>query len=449
MTVTNWTATFANLVAQSLPNDEAITSAQKGVLDYLASSLTAGQTATGTLLMRWFDEEGGHADVPLIGMYKKVSARQAAFFNGYLGHALDLDDVHTDVRGHPSTVILPALLSVAATGSYSGRRFLEAYVVGVEVMARLGLAIGSKHYTKGWHNTATLGGIAAACACAYLQKFSAEKTELSIGLAATQSSGMRNQFGTEVKPLHAGFAAEQGYVATKLTELGLVGSNDTLDGENGFLTLYGDGTEFANTLTSSWGESWKISTPGLWFKIYPFCSAAFHAADACQELLNQYTLTLEDIQMIEVIYPPKGDAALIHTHPQTGDEGRFSVEYIVGLFLTKRTATLSDFTHEAIPSSIRNVMNKVTRQYDVTIKPSPHAVPKGRFTIVRIHLENGTILKSRVDAPFGSTDKPLSMGQLEQKLNDGCSEVQANHIKQAVHDLDKASTLNELIDAIR
>lgn len=447
--MTNWTTTLANLVTHSMPNDEAIASAKKGLLDYLASSLTAGQTETGTLLMRWFDEEGGHADVPLIGMYKNASARQAALFNGYLGHALDLDDVHTDVRGHPSTVILPALLSVAATGSFSGRRFLEAFAIGVEVMARLGLTIGAQHYTKGWHNTATLGGIAAACACAYLQRFSAEKIELTIGLAATQSSGMRKQFGTEVKPLHAGFAAEQGYVAAKLTALGLIGSRRTLDGENGFLSLYGDGTDYADALTSNWGDSWKISKPGLWFKLYTFCSAAFHAADACHELLSQDTFILEDIQKIEVIYPPGGDAALIHTHPQTGDEGRFSVEYIVALFLTNRTATLSDFTHEAIPSSIRQVMNKVTRQYDATIKPSPHAVPKGRFTIVRVHLENGNILESRVDAPLGSTDKPLSMDQLEQKLDDSCSVAQAVQIKQAVHGLDKATTLSELIKAIR
>ncbi|WYP26329.1 MmgE/PrpD family protein [Alkalihalobacillus sp. FSL W8-0930] len=447
--MTCWTSTLSHLVAHSEPSDEAILSAKKGLLDYLASSLTAGQTATGKLLMRWFDEEGGHADVPLLGMHKNASARQATLFNGYLGHALDLDDVHTDVRGHPSTVILPALLSVAATGSYTGKRFLEAYVVGVEVMARLGLSIGNQHYTKGWHNTATLGGIAAACACAYLQEFTAEKIERAIGLAATQSSGMRNQFGTEVKPLHAGFAAENGYTASKLTELGLAGSNDTLDGESGFLTLYGDGAEHANQLTEGWGDSWKISKPGLWFKLYSFCSAAFHAADACKELISQYTFTLEDIQRIEVIYPPKGDSALIHTRPQTGDEGRFSVEYIVALFLTNRTATLSDFTDEVIPESIRHVMNMVTRQYDATIRPSPHAVPKGRFTIVRIHLENGTTIESRVDAPLGSTDKPLSIDQLIQKLNAACSAVQVKQIKQAVHGLDAASTMDELIEAIR
>ena len=108
------------------------------------------------------DQEGGQPLAPIIGQDRKATMSQAALVNGYMGHALDFDDVHSDVRGHPSTVILPTLLSLSGNGQVTGRRFLQAYIVGVEIMARLGQAIGNSHYLRGWHNTSTLGVIAAA-----------------------------------------------------------------------------------------------------------------------------------------------------------------------------------------------------------------------------------------------------------------------------------------------
>ena len=120
---------------------------------------------------------------------------QAALVNGYMGHALGFDDVHSDVRGHPSTVILPTLLSLSANGQVTGKRFLQTYIVGVEIMARLGQAIGNSHYLRGWHNTSTLGIIAAAAAGGFLKEFSAIQLAQTLGSAATQAGGLRNQFG--------------------------------------------------------------------------------------------------------------------------------------------------------------------------------------------------------------------------------------------------------------
>ena len=446
--MTNITSTLAELVVHSKPDSEALKSAQKGLIDYFASSLTAKDSGTGKHLKEWFKEEGGHMQVPLIGQHTSASAKQAALFNGYLGHALDLDDVHTEVRGHPSTVIIPALLSAGASGEFSGKRFLEAYTIGVEVMARMGLAIGNEHYTKGWHNTATLGGIAAACACAYLKEFTVKQTERVIGLAATQASGMRNQFGTETKPLHAGLAAEQAYSSVRFIEFGLSSSRESLDGENGFLNLYGADEHQADLLTSDWGHSWRITSPGLWFKVYPFCSAAFHAADATFELLTQSNVQVENIQRIEVIFPPGGDAALVNKCPKNTDEGRFSVEYVVALILIKKSVSLDDFNQGTIGADIRALMDKINRRHDPDITASRRSAPKGRFTIVRLFQEDGEVLEARVDAPTGSPQKPLKLSQLEQKLRDSCDETQFENIKKAVNELSSVEQLTNLLKAL-
>ena len=135
-----------------------------------------------------------------------------------MGHALDYDDVHSDVRGHPSSVILPALFALASGREISGKSFLDAYIIGVEFMARLGQAVGTASYLKGWHNTSLLGGVAATFAGARLLGFTPAETQNAVGIAVSQAGGLRVQFGTEMKPLHAGLAAQQAVQSIEWTQ---------------------------------------------------------------------------------------------------------------------------------------------------------------------------------------------------------------------------------------
>ncbi|MFM1652125.1 MmgE/PrpD family protein [Brevibacillus sp. B_LB10_24] len=419
------TGELARLAVSARPGREAMAAARSGVVDYLASSFAARGDAGIAKLWEVFAAEGGNADVPVIGQQRRASFLQAALLNGYLGHALDFDDVHADVRGHPSTVILPALLSVAAAGRLSGERFLAAYAVGVETMARLGLSIGPDHYAKGWHNTATLGTIAAAVAAGYAMGFPEEEMEKAIGFAATQTSGLRAQFGTEAKPLHAGLAAQAGLLAVKLAQSGFGGSRRALDGKLGFFGLYGDLALAEQVLVKDWGKPWKIADPGLWFKVYPFCSAAHHAADAALELANSGAFSAAEIEHVEIAFPPGGDAALVERRPQTGEQGRFSVEYVVALALHGVPLSLGSFANAPIPADILRFMQRIERSYDATVQPAPHAVPKGRFTIVKVITREGRVYAARVDRPRGAPGNCLSPAELQQKLTDALPDDQA------------------------
>ena len=181
-----------------------------GVIDYFASSLQARHEADVHRLLNWIDKEGGNAKAWLVGQKKLVTARQAALFNGFQAHCLDYDDVHSDVRGHPSAVILSALFASVQLDKVQyhidGKRFLTAYVIGIEVMARLGKSVNPKHYERGWHTTLTLGGIAATAAICYL--YNEPFLSQALTLAATQASGLRLVMGTPIKFLHAGLAAQ-------------------------------------------------------------------------------------------------------------------------------------------------------------------------------------------------------------------------------------------------
>ncbi|USD83257.1 MmgE/PrpD family protein [Bacillus safensis] len=434
----------AVLSADPLQDERAIQMAGNGLLDAAASALAAKEDEGIQKLMQLVEQEGGAAQIPVIGQGKKVSRQSAAMLNGYLIHALDYDDVHSDVRGHPSAVIIPALLSQLTDGKGYGERFLAAYITGVEVMARLGESIGKAHYERGWHNTGTLGAIAAVCAIGYLKQVSKEELTKAIGFAGAQSAGMRKQFGSDMKPLQAGLAAKTAVWSMDLACSGFGGNDSVLDGALGFFSLYGDLELAKSRLLEGYGSTWRIVSPGLWFKVYPFCSAAHHAADAIQSLMKEHAFLPEQVRQVEVIFPPGGDAALIEQTPLTGEEGRFSVEYVIALAVFGQTLTLDAFTKKPIPSDMHTWMKRVSRGYDEMIEPHPDAVPKGRFTIVKLTLSDGTTISKRVDIPQGAPGCALSKEDIIQKLSSVTSASQAQQILQAVEEGNNAAYLKLL-----
>ncbi|MGP7816715.1 MmgE/PrpD family protein [Niallia sp. 01092] len=444
------TAKFVQSILNSDPlaSKRVIQYAKMGIIDYLASSYAAKEDYSVKKLCRLIDLEDEKRGAPIIGQSKKASPIQAALINGFIGHALDYDDVHAEVRGHPSTVILPVLFSLAGKNpKIEGARLLAAYIIGVEVMARFGQAVGKDHYVKGWHNTGTLGIIAAAVSGGYLLGFNEEELCKVIGFAATQASGLRFQFGTETKPLHAGLAAQAALQSIDFIEIGLSGSLTGLDGRVGFFSVYGEGADFASPfLLNDWNKSWKIE--GLWFKLYPFCSAACHAADAALELMNETSVKIEEMKEITIIYPPGGDAALVEQNPRTGEQGRFSAEYIVASILLQFPLTLEHFQPVEIKAEIKKLMKIIKREYDESIHPAVDSMPKGRFTIVQIVTNSNEIISKRVDAPKGSPNNPLTLDKLKEKLDNSIEDQALSYcLKQIIDNLpkDKASTFLSIL----
>lgn len=442
----------AILGSQPLHSQSAIVAAQNGVIDWLAVSFLGRHDRGVDKILQILSLEGGAPLVPIIGRQKKSSPSQAALVNGFMAHVLDFDDVHMDVRGHPSAVILPALLSIATVSrtKISGARFLAAYIVGVEAMARLGCSIGEQHYLRGWHNTGTLGTIAAAIAGGYLQQFDITQMQQVIGLAATQASGLRVHFGSETKPLHAGLAAQAAVNSVQFVQAGVQGSKQSFDGELGFLAVYGQGTEQAvDTLLQDWGKDWKISNPGLWFKIYPFCSAAHHAADAAVEIAAQSAFDYRKLKQVEILFPPGGDAALVEREPQTGEQGRFSVEYIVALALMGKPLSLSHFRQHPISSECIRLMKYIKRRYNDKIRPAKQAIPTGRFTIVKVLMKDGQLFEARIDAPRGSPVRPLSRKELEQKLHQAIADDdRANRLLKSIQQLTTLEQITSLFESV-
>ena len=397
------THAFAEAIINSDParDPAAILAARTAIVDFLACALAgAGDRTTGLLAEAIGAALPGNAI--LVGTTRKTDPLVAAVVNAYAGHVLDYDDVHASVRGHPTTVIIPALLALAAERTFTADQMVASYVVGLEAMARLGLSIGAKHYENGFHATATLGTVGAAAAIAHLTRASVETTAIALGLAATQSSGLRLQFGYDAKPYHAGMAARSGLLSARLAAAGFGGAPDFLDNPVGFHSAYAFGAGHLGAVTENWSNPWQIVSPGLTLKAYPCCTASHPVASLGIELHGE-GLREEAIDTITFTYPRGADAALVVSHPTNGIEARFSPEYVFSAALIDGALRLDHFDDQPVQPRLMALASRAGRRHDDSA-PRMSSDPTTRFVILDIALRDGGTITRRFDGLPGVTD---------------------------------------------
>jgi 2-methylcitrate dehydratase PrpD len=304
-------------------------------------------------------------------------------------------------------------------------------------MARLGLALGGWHYEHGFHQTATLGVIGAAAAAAHLLAFDVDAIENTLGLAVTQAAGLRFQFGSEGKPLHAGLAARAGLFAAQLSQGGVQGAPGCLDGPLGFFSVFGGDTAVPERAVQSWGRPWQIVTPGLHFKPYPCCIGSHYAAEAALALRERHALQPGDIAAIRVTFPKGGDIPLQVRRPASGLEGRFSVEYVVAVALTEGALALAAFSDRPVRADLDGLARRVSRHYDLDGPPAA-VDPTARYSVVEIELKNGAIVSQKIDRLSAAAD-------LSTKFMDAVGGDQAlRDLPQLVHTMQSAADLARL-----
>src|SRR5919108_1230705 len=220
---------------------EALDRAKKALADTFAVILAGAASGVAPPLWRYVEQASDSGASPILGGGRTVSAEMAALINGTFGHALDFDDVLSMMPAHPSAVILPALIADLRAGTLSGRALLEAYVMGVEVGGKIGLAITVGHYHRGFHGTGTLAIFSALSALAKRYDIDVPTTRTAFGIASSLASGLQRNFGTMTKPLHAGWASRSALAAADLARSGFTAAPDALEAPAGFFAAYGVG----------------------------------------------------------------------------------------------------------------------------------------------------------------------------------------------------------------
>jgi 2-methylcitrate dehydratase PrpD len=322
---------------------EARETAHHCLLDFLGVTLAGSQELLTDILIGEIVRSEGGKEAGIIGRRERATRLTAALVNGAAGHALDFDDTHATMTGHPSGPVLPALLALAETEGADGRALLAALVAGVELECRIGALLGGGHYAAGFHTTGTVGTFGAAAACSHLLGLDQAGWLHALGLAGTQAAGLKSAFGTMAKPLHAGRAASAGLLSALLARGGFTAQAAILEVRQGFLATHAGAEASAEVLARHAG---RFLIRDTLFKFHAACYLTHAAIEAAGQLRERHGLDPEKIAAVEVrVAPPLLDVCNIEA-PSTGLEGKFSLRAATALALlgedTSDPATFSD-----------------------------------------------------------------------------------------------------------
>ena len=419
----------------------AIPFAHTGFADCIGVMIAGAGEPAPQLVRAMLAPAGGEATL-LFGA-GRASAPEAAWINGTAAHALDFDDVGQ--RGHPSTVLVPAILAEAEAIGASGEAMIVAYAAGYETWAELVRREPDQHHNKGWHPTGMFGAIGAAAACASLRRLDAAQAAHAIALAASQSAGLMSNFGTMTKPFHAGRSAHAGVVSARLAEKGFTASLDALEHPQGFLSAVSPAGKADRESAIEAGSVWKLARDGLSVKKYPLCFCTHRALDGMLDLLRAGQLDAAKVCRVTVSTSPRYATILRNHAPQTGLEAKFSMEFAMASALIAGRAGLPELTDGFVRQpEVQDLMRRVVVKVDEREDPAVpgHAV----YDEVTLEGEGGKILgRVQVKQVRGSPDLPLGREELWAKF-ESC--VQAGTAKVNARELfDALMSLEDLTQA--
>ncbi|HEX3644123.1 MAG TPA: MmgE/PrpD family protein [Vicinamibacterales bacterium] len=395
------------------PPAGARAAAARALLDTVGVTLAGAAEPAARIVQRVVAQDGA-GPCRVLGTALRSSAAQAALANGTAAHALDYDDMCFVSLAHPSAPLVAAALAAAEVAGAPGRALLDAYIVGFEIEGRLGRVMNPRHYQRGWHCTSTLGTIGAAAAASRLLALDAVAANHALAIAASEASGLKENFGTMVKPLHAGLAARNGVVAAQLAQAGMTASGAAIDGPQGFLVAFDSEQPSLEAVTADLGTRWEIVDTGITVKLYPSCAGTHPALDAMLDLKRRERFSAGDVEAIEVGVDPIVPTILLYDRPGSGLEGKFSMPFCAAAAIVRGGVGIETFDGAALNDpAIRSLQSRVTMRVDATLDAAAAALTQARVTV---RLRDGRVLTADADGARGYPERPASDEQLAAKF---------------------------------
>lgn len=380
--------------------------ARRTLLNWLGCAIGGSGHATVEAALSAVLDLAPGAQAGILGRRERVDMASAALLNGIASHTFDFDDTHLKTIIHPAGPVASAALALAEHSRASGREFIDALVLGIDVACRVGNAIYPDHYDRGWHITGSTGMLGAAAACARLLRLDAERTTMALGIAASQPVGVREQFGTMTKPFHPGAAARAGLTSALMAKHGFTASARALEAPRGLMQTYSTRYEWSE-ITSRLGECFEIS-----LNTYkPFaCGIVIHPAiDGCVQLAAAHRLRGDDVARIDLRVHPLVLELTGKTAPRTGLEGKFSVYHACAAGVLFGQAGEAEFADAVVTNpDVVALRDRVRAVADATIAEDAAEVTVTCADGRRLHLA--------VAHAIGSLARPMSDADLERKF---------------------------------
>ena len=433
---------------------DAIEASKGAIMDTLACMLAGSQESLSDILCRYVAAEAASPSATVVGRGFKTSAANAALINGAMAHALDYDDITQITKTHPTAVLLPASLAVAEELGASGKDMLLGYMTGFEVACAVGEALSEAYYDDlGWHPTGPLGAVGAAAAASKIMDLDPDRTAMAVSLAASQASGLRQNFGTMTKPFHAGDAARAGVASAKLVREGFTASADALEGRFGFIRAFSGGQGFeTEQIAQNLGNKCYLVESGIEIKKYPCCGSAHLALDATFGLLSQAAIEPEAVDRIDVMVDFDPPRSLIHSRPVSSLEGKFSMQYCLAAALLDRRVGLQSFTDDQV---MRPEAQGLIPRIDMRRIPGNEGLPSWTegYHQVEVQLKDGNVLRRQAHRADSGALRGVTMEDIREKFRD-CSaqllsEATTGEVLSRLDTLEEGEPVVDLTDLLR
>ncbi|MDH5200136.1 MAG: MmgE/PrpD family protein [Candidatus Bathyarchaeota archaeon] len=441
------------LLNQILPPKEVREKAIEHVLDGFAVMLAGSRTDCAKKLADFVHEKGGVPTSTIIGFDFKTTPQDAAMINGTSGHADDYDDTQLSTSPdriyglltHPTVPVLAAALAVGEQMDCSGEEFLDAFVAGFEVECKLAEAIKPEHYRRGFHTTGTMGAFGAFAASGRLLGLDEQEYRHALGITASLSSGIRVNFGTMTKPLHAGMAASNGVTACMLAKRGFTSDRNALDGPWGYMQILGNGYD-PDMIVGKLDDPYALIYPGATFKLYPCGSLGQPSMDTLLEIVTELDLGAKDVREVRLRAGLNILEPLRYAEPVNDLQAKFSLQFGLASILLRRKAGLREYTTEFVNRpKVRETMRKVKTVLDPEL--ARMGVEKMR-SVVEVELQDGRVVRRLAEKARGTPEKPLKGHELEDKFRECASfvldEEKTDRVLKTIRGIEKLPSIEEL-----
>ena len=448
------TREFAEFAAQcdfkDLP-EEVVEKTKGCLLDLLGCALAGSQTETAKILLSFVRDVGGKPESTLWKCRDVVPSFWAAFYNGTISHALELDDGHVTAHTHPGVTVIPAVIAVAESTGGNGRDLVTSIALGYELNVRLGEAISpSAIYSRGFHTPALVGSFSAAAAGGRMLGLDERQLANALGIASLGPLGVMETFesGAMTKDAYGGWPAAVGTLAATLAGKGFTGADTVLEGESGFCRAVSDERK-VDKLLKGLGEDWRMLS--IYQKRHAMCSHGHTAMEAGLEILNKYSPDLNEIEKI-LVRTYQFAATMNQRHPGTEVAARFSIPYCLAVELKKgRPVGPSDFTAAMLHSEqLYALSDKIEVVLDQEVEKFHNDHKDLRRSIVEVLMSDGRRYTSCVDVAKGWPQKAFTQEEIEAKfmvLSSGCVTTAQNVIEK-ISALEEQEDVHSLIELL-
>lgn len=352
-------------------------------------------------------------DSVLLGSSYRTHFLVAALANATAGHALDFDDVSWSTIGHPSVAVAPVSFALAQHTHASGEKILLSYILGVELMHQIARWTMPALSERGWHTTPTNGVFGATTAAAILLNLSEEQFTHALGIAATRAFGLRANFGSQTKALHAGLCAQTGIECALLAKHGITSRDNAIEAADGYAQC------FCNIEKQNYsiklGEFWDLENVGLVIKQYPCCSGTHPTLDVWGEFIERHDIRVDEIANIEAGVSLLGPRELSCHEPVNAVQAKFSLEYAIASRLIYGDISIDSFSEEKVNDPrVQSLMKRIHMFIDPELAKLGFI---GTAPIrMKVVLKNGSEFHLSNDLAQGNPKKPLSESQFSKKF---------------------------------